>query len=363
MTTQNPSAPSPGPAPVGASDPAMQALMSMGISPDAIAAALGGGSMNTGPLWGNDLVAALAQSSMSVAGRYGQTGQDFTGRLPPWARGLPQQVTSSPDWDPYLGIVSQQGDERVFMGGKTSYQVEVPGTPANKFATEMAPGSVPSDTQTRQTDTTLTVTQALNMPYTWDEQEIADAVQKFKDAGLKVDSFDSGSNSLVQAWASIVNRAALMYSLSEGKKEVTPWDVLDLYKKEADAAGLGPFSGSKTTVQRNVTEISEGEAFATLQSNLSQLLGRDPTDQEVRDYTYRMNRLAATNPAISKTITQYKNGEAVSSSTHTDPGFTAADMAQSAYETAQNDPEYAEYRGASYLFNAVMSALGPLGGE
>lgn len=359
MTTQNPSAPSPGPAP--ASDPAMQALMAMGISPDAIAAALGGVG-SSGPLWGNDLAAALTQSSMSVAGRYGQTGQDFAGRLPPWARGLPQQVTLSPDWDPYLGIVSQQGDERVFMGGKSDYRVEVQGTPPNKFATEMAPGSVPTETQTRSTDTTLTVTQAMNMPYTWDESEVADAVQKFKAAGLKIDSFDAGSNSLVQAWASVVNRAALMYSLSGGKNEVTPWDVLDLYKKEADTYGLGPFSGNKTTVQRNVTEITEGEAFASLQSNLSQLLGRDPSDQEVRDFTYRMNQMAASNPAISKTITRYKNGEAVASSTHTDPGFTSADMATEAYDAAQSEPDYAEFRGASYLFNAVLSALGPLGG-
>jgi hypothetical protein len=123
-----------------------------------------------------------------------------------------------------------------------------------------------------------------------------------------------------------------------------------------------PFSGVKRTVQRSVTEISEGEAWATLQNNLSNLLGRDPSDQETRDFVYRMNALAASNPAVSKTATRYKNGEAVSSSTHTDPGFTGADMAQEAYTGAQNNPDYAEYRSASYLFNAVLSALGPIGG-
>lgn len=364
MTTQPPpSNPSPGPA-ASPTDPATAALIAMGIPPEAIAAALSGsGAVSSGPLWGNDLITALTQTSMSVAGRYGQTGSDLTVRLPPWARSLPQEVTSSPDWDPYLGIVSQAGDERVFMGGTSSYKVEVPGTPPNKFAAEFDPASIPTETETRQAPQTLTVTQAMNMPYTWDEDEVNDAIKKFRAAGIDIDSFDLGEGSLVAMWGTMVNRAAMMFSLSEGKKEVTPWDVLDLYKKEADAAGIGPFTGSKTTVKRNVTDITEGQAFAALQSTLSELLGRDPSDQEARDYAYRVNHLAATNPAIQRTVTEYKNGRAVSSSSHTDPGFTADDLAMEAYERAQDDPDYAEYRSASYLFNAAMSALGPIGGQ
>lgn len=123
-----------------------------------------------------------------------------------------------------------------------------------------------------------------------------------------------------------------------------------------------PFTGKKTTTQRNVTDISEGEAWSTLQNNLSQLLGRDPSDQETRDFVYRMNALAASNPTISKTVTRYKNGEAVASTTHTDPGLTSADVAQEAYQQAQNDPNYAEYQAAATYFNAAMSALGPIGG-
>jgi hypothetical protein len=123
-----------------------------------------------------------------------------------------------------------------------------------------------------------------------------------------------------------------------------------------------PFTGSKTTTQRSVTDISEGEAWATLQNNLSNLLGRDPSDQETRDFVYRMNQLAASNPTISKTVTQYKDGTPVSSSTHTDPGLTSADVAQSAYDEAQNNPDYAEYRASTLYFNALMSALGPIGG-
>jgi hypothetical protein len=127
------------------------------------------------------------------------------------------------------------------------------------------------------------------------------------------------------------------------------------------AAANEPFTGNKTTTQRSVSEITEGEAWSSLQQTLSAMLGRDPSDEEVRQFTYKMNGLAAQNPAISKTITKYKDGEAVSSSTHTSGGFSAGDVAQSAYEKAQDNPEYGEYQAATTYFNAAMSALGAIG--
>lgn len=339
----------------GTGNPLIDQLLA--ANPDLAAGLAGGTAAPTGPLGGSDLAAALLGSSMDVAGRYGLTGRDFGGVLPPWASGIASVVKSSPDWDPYLGVVSQGGDERVYFGEKDYKQV-VGSTPPNKFASEIGLPSEPV-TATTPGDRTRTVTQAMNMPYLWDEEQIAKAMERLKDAGIQVGSFDE----LVSAWGSLVNRAAMTYSLSEGQQKVTPWDVLDLYKKEAQASGtyVDP-NRTESYTQRNVSEITEGQAWTSIQGTLSQMLGRDPSDQELRDFTYRMNHMAASNPSISKTITQYKNGEAVSSSTHTDPGFTSSDMAQEAYDSAQNDPEYAEFRGASYLFNAAMSALGPIGG-
>lgn len=341
--------PSPSPTPDGL-DPALASLFaSAGIDP----ASLMGGGQASQP---QSLAEALIGSAMTVSGRQGLTGQSFTGALPPWAQHLPTSVTSNADFDPYLGVVSQQGDERVYFGDTAHHKTVE--TPANKFASEMG-GPTTTETVTTHSDKTMTVVQAMNLPYTWDESEVADTMKRMKAAGVQVNSFDD----LVSAWGSLVNRAAMTYSLSEGKRHVTPWDVLDLYKSEAQAAGTWVDPNRKeTVVQRNVTDITEGEAWSNLQNTLSQMLGRDPSDQETRDFTYRMNQLAASNPTISKTITKYKNGEVASTSTHTDPGFTSADMAQEAYTSAQNQPDYAEYRGASYLFNAAMQALGPIGG-
>lgn len=124
----------------------------------------------------------------------------------------------------------------------------------------------------------------------------------------------------------------------------------------------GPFSGTKTQTSTSVSQISEGEAWSTLRQGLQAMLGRDPSDEEVRDFTYRMNQLAAQNPAISKTITSYKNGDAISSHTEAiDSGFSGADVQQAAYHDAVNDPQYAEYQSATTYYNAALSALGAIG--
>lgn len=123
-----------------------------------------------------------------------------------------------------------------------------------------------------------------------------------------------------------------------------------------------PENGTTTQVNRQITDFTEGQAWSVLQRTVSEMLGRDPSDQELRDFTYRMNQLAATNPAVSKTITRYKDGEQVGTRTHYDPGFTADDAAQAAYEDAQNNPHYAEYHGAADVFNWAMTALGEIGG-
>lgn len=292
-----------------------------------------------------DLSAAMLQSALA-------TSAPYRNPLPWWAQGLRSALASE---DQFAGVYNA-GEGLVYMDTAASTrEVEIP---ANKFSAEQG-GATQSYEVDDQEDFALTVTQALNLPYTWDQGEVLDVIDRMKAAGLQVDGFDS----LVGVWQGLVNRAATTYAMTDGKRKLTPWDVLDLYKDEAKASGtfLDP-NRTETQVHRSITEISEGQAWASIQGTLSQMLGRDPSDQETRDFTYRMNRMAATNPSISKTVSQYRSGELASTTTHTDPGFTAADMAEEAYDDAQSDPDYAEYRSASYYFNSLLSALGPIGG-
>lgn len=323
--------------PVGGLDPQLLAFLSAsGLDPQSLLAP------TAQPTSQADIAAAALDAARAMS-------QPYSSTLPWWAQGLRDSLISQ---DQFPGAYSS-GEGLVYLD--TEKHTE-PGAPVNKFATDVGGDTGPGTTSSQ--DFALTVSQAEQLPYMWSNDEVISAIERLKAAGLQVDTFDD----LVSAWSGLVDRAAKTYALTDGQRKLTPWDVLDIYKNEGEATGSGPFSGKKTTVQRNVTEITEGEAWANIQNTLSSMLGRDPSDQETRDFTYRMNQLAAENPSISRTVTRYKNGEAVSSSTHTDPGFTSADVAQEAYDTAQDDPEYAEFRGASYLFNAAMSALGPLGG-
>ena len=335
----------------------------LGLDP-AMIASLTGGSAGTTPGQPIDIVSLLVGTAMQVTGREGLTGTPFSGVLPAWAKGIPSQVLADVNFDPYFGVVSERGDERVYMGS-----IETPAQPGLDVHTAERPNTgsgefeLPHDVAPKaatERDGTLTSTQVANLPYTWTEENITDAMKRFREAGVNVTSFDQ----LNQAWSGLVDRASMIYSMSEGKNKVTPWDVLGMYKAEAKAADsyINYESGSRTSTNKSIAHITEGEAWSSLQSTLSKMLGHDPSDQEVRDFTYKMNQLAAKNPAISTTIAKYKAGDVTSSTTSTEGGFTGADVAEAAYSQAQNNPGYAEFQSASTYYNAALSALGAIGG-
>ena len=265
--------------------------------------------------------------------------------LPAWARDL--KVLG-------LGKEPEAPEMFVFMNDRP-----VPATPGT-FDTPRGFNATVEGTPAGEVTKAQTVTRALNQPYLWDEEELDEAMKRMQDAGLDVKSFDDVNS----VWQSLVERAAKTYTISEGEKKVTPWDVLDLIQREDETANGGedPDNFTHVSTSKSVQDISEGEAWSTLQSNLSRMLGRDPSDQEVRDFTHRMNSLAARNPAISKTISTYKDGRLTNSTTReVESGFTADDMVMDAYESAQSNPEYGAYQAASTYFNSAMSAMGAIG--
>lgn len=282
------------------------------------------------------------------------------------ALSISQKVSLLPKWARDLKVVGLGREEEppeifVYMRGEADRVV--PGVPnPTDFDT---PRGLRSDDGTGaevvSASKAQTITRALNQPYLWDEEELDEAMKKMQDAGLDVRSFDD----VTSVWESLVERAAKTYTFSKGERKVTPWDVLDLVKREDEVANGDegdPESFTHVSTNKSVQDISEGEAWSVLQSNLSRMLGRDPSDQEVRDFTVRMNNLAARNPAISKTISTYKDGRLTNSKTiEKDSGFTADDMVMDSYQDAQADPEYGAFQAASVYYNAAVGALGAIG--
>jgi hypothetical protein len=325
-------------------------------------AVLDGGSSGGG---GSSVDALLAQA-LSEAGidpaNPTATVADPSSPLTYAALSVSQRVSFLPGWARDLKVLGLGAEEDapemfVFMRDR-----RVPGTPENPTQFDTPQGLREGNDAAAPTTTSQaqTVTRALNQPYLWDEEELDEAMKRMQDAGLDVQSFDDVND----VWQGLVERAARTYTVSKGEKKVTPWDVLDLVKREDETANGGEDDENFTHVStsRSIQDISEGEAWGVIQSNLSRMLGRDPSDQEVRDFTHRMNSLAARNPAISKTISTYKDGRLTNSTTReVESGFTADDMMMKSYEDAQKDPEYGAFQAASTYFNATQVALGAIG--
>lgn len=286
--------------------------------------------------------------------------------IPPWAQPtfVPPVSGSQPqrvDRDPatyYMGQdptdptkpTSDITDDMVFMGKYTTEGVPQAhiGIPGEDPGSELAPN--------RQPDA-ITVSAAMNLPYNWSSKHTTEVMKKMRAAGMNVKDFSS----MMNGWQMLVQRASRMFTLSGGSKQVTPWDVLGLVKKESKAAGLLDHNGNviQTNTQRNVTDISDGEAWSAVRGAMESLLGRKPTDQEVRDYASQLNAMAAKNPSITttRTVTNQNTGHS-NTTTNTTGGFNQADATQAITDQIENTDEYAQVQSATTYFNALLGALG-----
>lgn len=134
----------------------------------------------------------------------------------------------------------------------------------------------------------------------------------------------------------------------------------------APTGSTGPGGGgggapSRTvSTQRQVQRFTTQQLEATATRVAQDALGRALTADELARITGVVNKEAAKNPTISRTVTRYK-GANTSSSTTTKGGIDEAQVIKS--QVAQGD-EYSAYQTATTYFDAMMSALrGPAGGS
>lgn len=277
-------------------------------------------------------------------------------------------LTGNADLDPALvaqarmqgqSLPQDLGDDRVYMGHTEKTQVSggpqhigLPSTDA-----ELAP---PGTTETKHK--TTTVQAAFNQPYLWSEDKVSETMKKMREAGLNVTSFDQ----MKAVWESLVTRASRTLVLSGGENLVTPWDMLSATKKENIANGTLDENGNivRTSTSTSVNTLSEGQAWDTLRATMQNMLGRDPSDQEVRDFLSMANADASRDPSktVTTSRTDVESGQSHTTS-HTTGGYTAADAAKSAYEDIHDDADYGAYQSATTYFNSLLSALGEVAGS
>lgn len=240
-------------------------------------------------------------------------------------------------------------------------EVEVPGTapegPVGRFLVggDDSQGAVRPPGQTKKEKTPVLLQRALNLPYLWDEKKINSAMQRMRKAGFDVNHFDE----MVDVWESMVDRAHKTWAISKGSKAITPWDVLDMARRENTKAGIVDENGVQVqkSVATSVEEVSDGDAWAMLTSVAAGALGREPTHEEVRRFAYRANRIAAENPT-TVTTTSRTNPETGRTRTNseTEQGFSSNDLAHMAEDEFEDTPEAYQQASATYA-GALISAL------
>jgi hypothetical protein len=99
-------------------------------------------------------------------------------------------------------------------------------------------------------------------------------------------------------------RAALAQLMYEGNLSGRAWfDVLTQGSAGTNPGGMGPGGRDYpyTTVQRNKTISTMQDARLVLRQTMQQLLGREPTDNEVKGFLKDLNQQERENPQVTRT--------------------------------------------------------------
>lgn len=148
-----------------------------------------------------------------------------------------------------------------------------------------------------------------------------------------------------------------------GRPHLTPAKYLDeLIRMGGGMPGSGKKRSKTTSIVKDIYSLDPAEARTILTRALQQELGRDPTADEVRDFTDAVNMSAEDDPSIKKTTTQYVKRpdgslKRVVSSSSVDSGYTSDDALWEAMDEAKQSPEYDDYQAVSEYFPVIESLL------
>lgn len=223
----------------------------------------------------------------------------------------------------------------------------------------------------------MSAAEAQALPLTWYQQD-PQRLRELVNTGIlrKVPGFDVGMGlpEIMNAWNNLLQSSWEMSNAS--KSAWTPFDVLDTYSNqgmnygtirsgdwEVDARTgerlkyVGP--KSKTTKDQRIDLSSPEDAKALTTQMLSQLLGRNPTAEEVASYKSSINAAERKNPVMAETtVTLDDMGEQVSSATVTSGGLSAEAKAALVEQQVKKGKEYGEFQSATTVQNWLMRALG-----
>jgi len=244
----------------------------------------------------------------------------------------------------------------------------------------------------KHTPKELTIQGAVNRIY--EDDKFLEKVKKRLIAAGRLDPEKAGDMLAVEdAWGKVLAISANYYA--KGRKR-TPWDVLELEKRNTPGAekvpqgysavtgqmlpgwttgadgnpvhapyGLDPETGkpkgrfqSSSSSSSSVNDLTDGDAWAIMRNAATNALGRKASHEEIREFAYRANQIAAENPD-EVTTDQTVDAATGSSASHTTrkSGFNQNDAERMAEEELENTPEAGAYQAATTYYNAMLGAL------
>lgn len=186
----------------------------------------------------------------------------------------------------------------------------------------------------------------------WSDPEMEDLAQKLIAAGMLPQEYTRMQ--LETAWENMVDLAA---RYQEVGKDVSPWDVIDLYGGTNILTGKPTKPTVSTVVQRQATLSDPEEAQRVLNDALSNQLGRRATPQEMDDFTAALNSAQRANPVVNtQTTSTDAKGNTVIDSTATG-GVDIAGFTDKYGRTGDHEAEYGHYQAATTYMNALFNAI------
>lgn len=206
-------------------------------------------------------------------------------------------------------------------------------------------------TQPQRISDVATLSQVTGQYYSWDQKTKDKFLANVTLAGYDVTGMPDSK--LAALWGSYVQQAAQYYANGVA---VTPWDIMTKDGQQRESYMNKP----RTVTQKGTAyDIStEGDARAIYYTAAQQLLGRDPTKAEARDFQKRLNVMERANPTITTTTSNYI-GDTLQSQTSTQEGGVKEGARQmEAMDTAKANPEFGAYQAATTYMDALMKTIG-----
>ena len=188
--------------------------------------------------------------------------------------------------------------------------------------------------------------------YGWDDRTRSKFVTQLSLAGYNASGLTDSD--LAKAWGAYTEQAASYYA--QGKK-LTPWDILAKDRRMRENA---PPEAPRTvtSTETNADLSTRQDAHALFLQAAQQLLGRDPTAQEIKGFQSTLNAYEKANPVTRTTVSKYQGQDLQSQKSTTQGGVSAEAKQLMASQDIKKDPEFGAYQAATTYFDAMMQMIG-----